>query len=315
MLGVVQPVDFTALAEPQIVEVVALAERVLNDRAFARSAADSRNLWLQFLLSPGGEFYPNRNFEIAGMFQKPEDYSGLVDVPTSKSSRNRTPGKMQVSKAGILCAHDVFDAVLLLKVGELLHAAVCDWQMYAPLYSHCISVGNLGFRHLDNREDTAEQGLQWFVLIPKSADLDAMWSLRDDPWVRYLRENAAHEAELTIRQLTSPKELLASRKSLFPKIKSYIKNFYSAIRVDHLQHVFAEHPSDGRLRDLQGQQESKLRPNDNSAKEQELIGEMFSICADAGQIFRPTTFSDWGIDGEIEFRDFRGQRSAQHQCR
>lgn len=45
---------------------------------------------------------------------------------------------------------------------------------------------------------------------------------------------------------------------------------------------------------------------DNESKELILVGHAFSIAGEAGQIFRPTANSDWGIDGEIEFKDENG---------
>ena len=42
---------------------------------------------------------------------------------------------------------------------------------------------------------------------------------------------------------------------------------------------------------------------DNQAREQILIGHMLAICGEANQIFRPTSMFDYGIDGEVEFKD------------
>lgn len=43
-------------------------------------------------------------------------------------------------------------------------------------------------------------------------------------------------------------------------------------------------------------------PIDNQSRELDLLGQMISIVAKAGHIFRPTGMADWGIDGEIEFK-------------
>ena len=40
---------------------------------------------------------------------------------------------------------------------------------------------------------------------------------------------------------------------------------------------------------------------DNESRELILVGHATAIAAEAGQIFRPVTWADWGIDGEIEF--------------
>lgn len=50
---------------------------------------------------------------------------------------------------------------------------------------------------------------------------------------------------------------------------------------------------------------------DNESKELILVGHTFAIAGEAGQIFRPTFNSDWGIDGEIEFKNSNGQASGK----
>ncbi|MDD4446482.1 MAG: TIR domain-containing protein [Methanothrix sp.] len=50
---------------------------------------------------------------------------------------------------------------------------------------------------------------------------------------------------------------------------------------------------------------------DNESRELILVGHAIAIAAEAGQIFRPVTWADWGIDGEIEFKDDKGQASGQ----
>jgi HEAT repeat protein len=51
--------------------------------------------------------------------------------------------------------------------------------------------------------------------------------------------------------------------------------------------------------------------SDNESRELFLIGEAFKVVAEAGHIFRPTPNSDWGIDGEIEFKNVKGEASGQ----
>jgi hypothetical protein len=42
-----------------------------------------------------------------------------------------------------------------------------------------------------------------------------------------------------------------------------------------------------------------------------LIGHAFAIAGEAGQIFRITAEPDWGIDGEIEFKNDKGEASGK----
>jgi len=57
--------------------------------------------------------------------------------------------------------------------------------------------------------------------------------------------------------------------------------------------------------------ESSVRLRDNESRELVLVGEVFRIVGEAGHIFRPTPNSDWGIDGEIEFKNELGEASGQ----
>ena len=50
---------------------------------------------------------------------------------------------------------------------------------------------------------------------------------------------------------------------------------------------------------------------DNESLELILVGHAIAIAAESGQIFRPVTWADWGIDGEIEFKDIEGKASGQ----
>jgi len=50
---------------------------------------------------------------------------------------------------------------------------------------------------------------------------------------------------------------------------------------------------------------------DNESRELILLGHAFSIAGEAGQIFRPTPSFGWGIDGEIEFKNDKGEASGR----
>jgi WD40 repeat protein/DNA-directed RNA polymerase subunit RPC12/RpoP len=53
------------------------------------------------------------------------------------------------------------------------------------------------------------------------------------------------------------------------------------------------------------------RELDAQALEQILIGHMMAIAGEANQIFRPVTMFDYGIDGEVEFKDDDGRPSGK----
>lgn len=58
-------------------------------------------------------------------------------------------------------------------------------------------------------------------------------------------------------------------------------------------------------------EETATRELDTQALEQILIGHMMAVCDEANQIFRPVMMFDYGIDGEVEFKDNDGQASGK----
>jgi uncharacterized CHY-type Zn-finger protein len=57
--------------------------------------------------------------------------------------------------------------------------------------------------------------------------------------------------------------------------------------------------------------EQAARKLDNESLELILEGQAKAIAGEAGQIYRDTTRSDWGIDAEIEFKNHKGQASGK----
>jgi WD40 repeat protein/GTPase SAR1 family protein len=77
---------------------------------------------------------------------------------------------------------------------------------------------------------------------------------------------------------------------------------------DLIEQKFASEASIKRVRLMEEQARNSI---DNESKELILVGHVFAVTGEAGQIFRPTPNSDWGIDGEIEFKDGRGKASGR----
>ena len=78
--------------------------------------------------------------------------------------------------------------------------------------------------------------------------------------------------------------------------------------VDLIEEKFASDEFLRIVREMDAQAQINL---DNENLEQILVGQAITITAEAGQIFRPLTWSDWGIDGEIEFKNDRGEASGR----
>jgi WD40 repeat protein len=69
--------------------------------------------------------------------------------------------------------------------------------------------------------------------------------------------------------------------------------------------------SDPMARKILAMEEAATRELDTQALEQILIGHMMAVCGEANQVFRPVSMFDYGIDGEVEFRDNQGQPSGK----
>jgi small GTP-binding protein len=77
---------------------------------------------------------------------------------------------------------------------------------------------------------------------------------------------------------------------------------------DLIEEKFASEDFQRRVRELE---EQARRSIDNESNELILIGHSFAIAGEAGQIFRQMHNSDLGIDGEIEFRNEKGEASGK----
>lgn len=77
---------------------------------------------------------------------------------------------------------------------------------------------------------------------------------------------------------------------------------------DLIEEKFASDEALQRVREMEEQSRASI---DNESRELILVGHAFAIAGEAGQIFRPVPNSDWGIDGEIEFKDYDGKASGR----
>ena len=78
--------------------------------------------------------------------------------------------------------------------------------------------------------------------------------------------------------------------------------------IDHVEQRLASDPV---ARKVLQMDQAAGRELGTQALEQILIGHMMAICGEANQIFRPVSMFDYGIDGEVEFRDNDGKASGR----
>jgi hypothetical protein len=78
--------------------------------------------------------------------------------------------------------------------------------------------------------------------------------------------------------------------------------------MDHIEQRLASDPV---ARKVFAMDKTAGQELDNQALEQILIGHMMAICGEANQIFRPVSRFDYGIDGEVEFKNKKGKPSGK----
>ena len=105
-------------------------------------------------------------------------------------------------------------------------------------------------------------------------------------------------------------DLDAVRKRLAGK-KDFITCQGCDEKVPLLDFIEQRLKSDPVARKILAMDEAASRELDTQAQEQILIGHMMAVCGEANQIFRPATLFDYGIDGEVEFKDNDGKASAK----
>jgi GTPase SAR1 family protein len=140
-------------------------------------------------------------------------------------------------------------------------------------------------------------------------------------FIKYVHEHLLARAqpreEVTrVRTYVCPycDEPLESRRAIQIRLSKGLKDIRCPVceervkLIDLIEEKFASDEFLRRVREL----DERARINlDNESRELILVGHAIAIAAEAGQIFRPVPWADWGIDGEIEFKDREGKASGQ----
>jgi len=105
-------------------------------------------------------------------------------------------------------------------------------------------------------------------------------------------------------------DLAAVRRRLEAK-KDFITCQECDEKVPFIDFIEQRLKSDPVARQILAMDDTATRELDTQALEQILIGHMMAIAGEADQIFRPVTMFDYGIDGEVEFKDNDGKASGK----
>lgn len=170
----------------------------------------------------------------------------------------------------------------------------------------------VGLHMLKQRDDRAEIEVYFDADVPVDTKV---------AFIKYIHEHLKRYAEdaTRVRSYVCPHcdEPLENRRAIRIRLEKGLSDVLCTVcegRVPLHDLIETKFASDEFLRTVQ-EMDATARINlDNESLELILVGHAFSTAGEAGHIFRPTPNSDWGIDGEIEFkvvRDDDGQQGAR----
>jgi len=182
------------------------------------------------------------------------------------------------------------------------------WRNAAELQS---SKGHLLGLKIDNRQGEGQATISLFFDVKTPDELKVIF-------IEYIhRHLAKYACDVTRdRRYVCPEcerpviDLEAVRRRL-----SAGKGFITCQKCDEqvplIDFIEQRLKSDPVARKILAMEETATRKLNTQALEQILIGHIMAVCGEANQIFRPVTMADYGIDGEVEFRDNDGKASGK----
>jgi len=198
-------------------------------------------------------------------------------------------------------------------VVRLLHTAAVNkdrlWKFAADFKTH--EGRRAGLKMAPKGEGSAEISIYFEAGIPDDTKVT---------FIKYVHEHLKAKAVDVVRQrhyvcpnpkCGEPVEGLRAVKTALERGNPSLRCQFCGKKiplVDLIEQKFASPESAKRVRELDEQAQTII---DNESRELILVGHAFAIAGEAGQIFRPTPNSDWGIDGEIEFKNYAGEASGQ----
>ena len=137
-------------------------------------------------------------------------------------------------------------------------------------------------------------------------------------FIRYVHEHLKLKAQdvVRLRHYVCPKcgAPIENRRAIETRLEKGLKDIVCSVCEDRvelwdlIEEKFASEQFQHRVRQLEEQAKAAI---DNESRELAAEAHVMFIVAEAGQIWRRTAEPDWGIDGEIEFRDHLGNASGK----
>src|ERR1022692_4734277 len=182
------------------------------------------------------------------------------------------------------------------------------WRNAAQFAS---SRGHLLGLKIDNRQGEGEATISLFFDVPTPEELKVIF-------IEYVHRHLAHYGCEVRRDrwyvcvaCETPITDLAAVRRRFAAGKDFITCQNCDERVQLVDFIELRLKSDPVARKIFKMEETAARQLDAQALEQILFGHVQAIAGEANQIFRRVAEYDYGIDGEIEFKDNDGQPSGK----
>lgn len=182
------------------------------------------------------------------------------------------------------------------------------WRNAAEFAS---SRGNLLGLKIDNRQGEGEATISLFFDLATPDELKVIFiEYVHRHLFRYGCDVKRDRRYMCVHCGTPVTDLIMVRKRLEAG-KDFITCQSCDERVTLIDHIEQRLKSDPVARKILAMEEAATRGLDTQALEQILIGHMMATCGEANQVFRPVSMFDYGIDGEVEFKDNQGQPSGK----
>jgi WD40 repeat protein len=167
----------------------------------------------------------------------------------------------------------------------------------------------VGLQMPKKKDDTAEIKVYFEAGIPVDTRVS---------FIKYIHEHLQKRTkEVTrVRSYICPycDTPLENRRAIKIRLEKGFKDIICGVceeRVTLIDLIEEKFASDEFLQAVQ-EMDARAQINlDNESRELILVGHAYSIAGEAGQIFRRISESDWGIDGEIEFKNDKGEASGK----
>lgn len=181
------------------------------------------------------------------------------------------------------------------------------WRYAADFKTH--TGKRVGLQMTKRADDAAEIRVYFEAGVPVDTQVS---------FIKYVHEHLTARAEDVTRVrsyvCSHCGEPLENRRAIRIRLEKGFRDIVCGVcegrvtLVDMIEEKFASDEFRRRVREMDEQAAINI---DNESRELILIGHAFAVAGEAGHIFRPTPNSDWGIDGEIEFKDAKGEASGR----